>query len=103
MTSAMCNEQPDGSTENARHETTRHSEKCRGGNCEKWKLRHRTVGVENAKKGNNGTMLQGVENAAHGAMDSQKNIYYEFTKFQPFCANVIQVSRITAHCKSSVI
>ena len=31
----------------------------------------------------------GVETAAQAAMDSQKNIYYEFSKFQPFCANVM--------------
>ena len=37
-----------GDAENARHETT--APKCR---------------VENARNGNNGTMLQGVENARH--------------------------------------
>ena len=48
--------------------------KCSGGNCEKWKLRHNVAGVENA---------------VQAAMDSQKNIYYEFSKFLPFYANVM--------------
>jgi len=33
--------------------------KCSSGNFEKWKLRHRNVGVESAEKGNNGIILQG--------------------------------------------
>ena len=44
----------------ARNESA--AQKCRSGNCEKWKLRYNVTGVENA---------------AQAAMHSQKNIYYE--------------------------
>ena len=61
-----------GSTENARHETTAQS-KCRGRNCEKgnsgtkmqgWKLRETETVAQ---------CCRGVENAAQASMDSQKN------------------------------
>jgi len=34
---------------------------------------HQNAGVETTRNGNNGTLLQGVENAAQTSMDSQKN------------------------------
>jgi len=33
----------------------------------------KNAGVETARSGDNGTMLQGLENAAQAFMDSQKN------------------------------
>jgi len=46
-----------GDAENARHKTTGKettAPKCVGGNCEKCKLRHNVVGVENARHENSG-------------------------------------------------
>jgi len=69
-----------GSTENARHETTAQS-KCRGGKLRERKQQHQNAVVETVRNGNNGTVLQGLENAAQASMDSQKNTYYDFVNF----------------------
>jgi len=61
-----------GSTENARHETTAQS-KMQGWKLREMKQRHQNAGLETARNGNCGTMLQRVENAAQASMDSQKN------------------------------
>jgi len=87
-----------GSTENARHETTAQS-KMQGWKLRERKQRHQNARVETARSRKCGTMLQGVENATQASMDSQKNTWYDFSKFQRCCW--LTARRLVAYIKTN--